>query len=229
MFVRFRQSPQRLQLSLVEARRVGGKVSQEHVAALGSILTPPSVSDRIKFWQRLHQRLDNLSNRIDAAAQAAILGAVHARVPMVTLDEQRAVKLENAKADMRFWASLQAMHAGAAEDHKRLIASAEARVAGSRSAALDAATKAQEASDRVERIERGEDVPGGLGEPVNVERVLRQAGMTTSDLNHARLLHAVSEVLGEDAVMEQVVGEFRESRRASAAVVRRMARRLERS
>jgi hypothetical protein len=103
MFVRFRQSTQRLQLSLVETRRVGGKVCQEHVAALGSILTPPSVSDRITFWQRLHQRLGNLSNRVDTAAQAAILGAVHARVPMVTLDEQRAVKLENAKADMRLW------------------------------------------------------------------------------------------------------------------------------
>jgi len=70
------------------------------------------VSDRIAFWQRLHQRLGKLSNRIDATAQAAILGAVHARVPIVTLDEQSAVKLDKAKADMRLWASLQAMHAG---------------------------------------------------------------------------------------------------------------------
>jgi hypothetical protein len=138
--------------------------------------------------------------------KAAILAAVHARVPMVTLDEQRAVKLENAKADMRLWASLQAVHAGAAEDRKRVIARAKATVASSRSAAFDAETKAQEANDRVERIERGEDVPGGLGEPVNVERVLRQAGMTASDLHNARLLHAVCDALGEMPSLSKWLG-----------------------
>src|SRR5215510_1726404 len=57
MFARFRRTRHRLQVSLVETRRVGGKVRHEHVAGLGSIETPPSVDARLAFWVRLHQRL----------------------------------------------------------------------------------------------------------------------------------------------------------------------------
>src|SRR5215208_4526979 len=99
MFVRFRQTKYRLQVSLVETRRVGGKVRHEHVAGLGSVELPLSVEGRLAFWQRLHQRLGRLSNRIGASAQAKILGDVHTRIPMVTADEQRALQLENAEAD----------------------------------------------------------------------------------------------------------------------------------
>jgi hypothetical protein len=56
-------------VSLVETRRVDGKVRQEHIAGLGSIEVPPSVADRITFWQRLHERFAKLSNRVDAATQ----------------------------------------------------------------------------------------------------------------------------------------------------------------
>ena len=47
---------------LVETRRIDGKVRHEHVASFGSVEVPPSVEDRITFWQRLHERLAKLSN-----------------------------------------------------------------------------------------------------------------------------------------------------------------------
>jgi hypothetical protein len=103
MFVRFRQAGHKLQTSLIETRRVDGKVRHEHIASLGSIILPPSVADRITFWQRLHDRLAKLSNRVTAEDQGKVLGAVHAKVPMVTADEQHALQLENAKADAPFW------------------------------------------------------------------------------------------------------------------------------
>ena len=106
MFVRFRQSGHRLQVSLAESRRVDGRVRQEHIAALGSIDEPPSVNERIEFWQRLVERFAKLSNRIDGAMQGKILGDVHARIPMVTVEEQRALQLENAQADEKLWAGL---------------------------------------------------------------------------------------------------------------------------
>jgi hypothetical protein len=99
MFVRFRQPAQRLQASLVETRRSNGKVRYEHIAGLGSIVTPSSVADRIAFWNRLHERLVKLSNRVDVDTEGKVLGAVHARIPMPTVDEQRAVQLENARAE----------------------------------------------------------------------------------------------------------------------------------
>jgi hypothetical protein len=64
MFVRYRQTETRLQVSLVETRRVSGRVRHEHVASFGSVEVPPSVEDRIAFWQRLHERVAKLANRM---------------------------------------------------------------------------------------------------------------------------------------------------------------------
>jgi len=89
MFVHFRETPYGLAMSVVENRRENGKVRHEHVVSLGSIETPPSVAARIEFWRELHERLAELSNRLDAETRGKVMGAVHARVPMVTPDEQR--------------------------------------------------------------------------------------------------------------------------------------------
>src|SRR5215510_13228510 len=91
MLVHFRETPYGLAMSLVETGRESGKVRHQHVASLGSIETPLSVAARIEFWRGLHERLDQLSNRPDAETRGKVIGAVHARVPMVTPDEQRAL------------------------------------------------------------------------------------------------------------------------------------------
>lgn len=43
MFVRFRSSSRRLQVSLVETRRIDGKVRHEHVASFGSVIEPQTL------------------------------------------------------------------------------------------------------------------------------------------------------------------------------------------
>ena len=166
MFVRFRETAYRLQLSLVETCRVNGKVKAEHVASLGSIATPQTVAGRVAFWARLHERLARLSNRLDGAAQGKVLGAVHARIPMVTPDEQRALQLENAKADAGQWDRLHGIHAATAEDHKGLAATVASTIAKAEGHAAEAASNAKAARGRVERIERGENVEGGRGKPL---------------------------------------------------------------
>jgi hypothetical protein len=93
MFVRFRENASRLQVSVVETRRVGGRVRNEHVAGFGSVVLPMTVPDRIRFWNRLHVLLARRSNRLDATMQGKILGEIDARIPMVTADEQRAKRL----------------------------------------------------------------------------------------------------------------------------------------
>src|SRR5262249_3736012 len=90
MLVHFRETPYGLTMSLVETGRESGKVRHQHVASLGSIETPLSVAARIEFWRGLHERLAQLSNRLDAETRGKVIGAVHSRVPMVTPDEQRA-------------------------------------------------------------------------------------------------------------------------------------------
>ena len=66
MFVRFRATRSTLQATLLAGRRVGGRVLQEQVAALGSIKLPLTVSGREAFWRELHAMLARLGNRLSA-------------------------------------------------------------------------------------------------------------------------------------------------------------------
>ena len=98
MFVRFRQTARRLQVSLTATRWDGGRVRHEHVAGLGSAPLTPSAADRIAFWTKLHQRLDTLGNRVDATQRGAILTAIHARIPMPTMDDHLRIPREAVQA-----------------------------------------------------------------------------------------------------------------------------------
>ena len=222
MFIRFRRSGHRLQLSIAETRRVDGRVRQEHVAALGSVNEQPSVQERVEFWQRLHERLAKLSNRIDATMQGKLLGEIHARIPMVTLEEIRALQLENAEADASLWESIRDMNQDQADGHKELKAKAVQAIARDEAAAAKAAAEVAAAKDRIERIKRGEDVQGGLGKRVDFEQILRNAGWTTADLQHARVMA----LLPEEAISRLVELELEAGERASRATARRMARAL---
>jgi hypothetical protein len=201
MFVRFRQSSsRRLDLSLVEARRSNGKVKQEHVASLGSIFLPPSVADRIAFWARLHERLARLSNRIGGDMHGKILGSVHARIPMPTAEEQRALQLENAKADAKFWGSLEDLHAGNIESHKVLVAGANQRIAEAEAEKTKVAAKAATEKERIANLERGEDVQVGFGKPMTYkdsERILGKAALKRFRQVAELPEHAMSEVTQE--------------------------------
>jgi len=222
MFIRFRKTSRSLQCTLIETRRVDGKVRHEHIANLGSTETPLTVSGRIAFWQRVNERLGRLSNRVVAAAQGKIRGDIHARIPMVTLHEQRALQLENAEADERFWSSLQHMNASTAEGHKGLLAKTQRTISDSEASAKDAAANAERAKERIAKIERGEDVAGGLGNPVDFETMLRKAGMSDEDIQHCK---DMAELRLSHEELEKLVDEQLEAGdRAGRAIVRRWLR-----
>src|SRR5271170_2921987 len=122
MFVRFRQQGRRLQASLMHTRRVAGKMDSEHIASLGSVDADVSVRERLAFWSKLPERLARLGNRVGPDDHAKIYAALHARIPMVTPDEQRAIQEENAKNDERFWDTTRDLNASHIEGHKALIA-----------------------------------------------------------------------------------------------------------
>jgi hypothetical protein len=188
MFVRFRQPAQRLQASLVETRRSNGKVRHEHIAGLGSIVTPSSVADRVAFWNRLHARLAKLSNRVNVDTEGKVLGAVHARIPMPTVDERRAVQLENARTDVKFWDALGNMHASIVTDHNGLIATTERTIAQSEAERAKAVERVEQAKERIARIEYGEEVTRGLGKPVthdDLVAILLGASWSKYDMRRA--------------------------------------------
>jgi hypothetical protein len=140
MFVRFRQSRRRLQCSLIETRRADGKVRHEHIAGLGAVPVDPSIADRVACWAALHQRLGKLSNRFSHETHGKLIGQVHARIPMPTVDEQRQLQKENAEADERLWSSLQDLEAATAADQKALIETTQRALVKSEAAMYCAST-----------------------------------------------------------------------------------------
>jgi hypothetical protein len=189
MFVRFRETSRRLQLSLVETRREGGKVRHEHVASFGAIATPLTVAGRVEFWQDLHQRLGRLSNRLDSKMQVKILGAVHARVPMPTVDEIHALNLEEAKLHETAWRARHVSTEAIVEENKARLKAAERMVTRGEPLVATAAEEVKAAEQRRERIERGESVslPGKVP-------TLKELGITPA---HAEYMIAVSQLAPE--------------------------------
>ena len=166
MFVRFRQTRRKLQISLVETHRIDGAVRHEHVAGLGSVGTPLTAAGRITFWTQLHPRLAALGNGIAGKQHGAVLTAIHARIPMHTQDDLRAVGIANAKQDAEVWgAILSDMQAEAIENSKGLVSAMQRSIAERKMIAANAAAQAKAAQERLGRVERGEEV-GSIGEAV---------------------------------------------------------------
>jgi hypothetical protein len=229
MFIRFRQQGRRLQPSLMQTRRVDGKPRNEHIASLGSVDAEVSVRDRIAFWAKLPERLERLGNRVGQEDIAKLYAALHARIPMVTADEQRAVQEENAESDERFWDAMHGMNASLAEGHKAHIVLAERKIADVAPEVAKAAESRDIAKKRLEKIRRGESVPGGLGKPVDVRAAFRAAGWTTRDMDDAVLLHEVVEALGEEAIRQMVGFQLKAADKAHRRILRQMARFVERA
>ena len=219
MFVRFQQAGDRLQVSLVETRRVDGGVRHEHIASLGSIVVPHSIEGRLAFWQDLHQRLGQLSNQVDAGVQVRVLGSIHARVPMVTADEWREAQLSAVEANARFWAGIRDMNQATADDHRGLVEVAEGAIARMRSAAADAGAKAAAARERAECIRRGEDVSGGIDRPLTRDD-FHKAGFTAADLRWPEWLGSVPIDVVEETNREFMRRDEGRRRRGLRAAVR---------
>jgi hypothetical protein len=221
VFVRFRKNKSRLQVSLVETRRVDGKVRHEHIAQLGSIEMSQGIADRVAFWHRLHQRLSELANRINDAERGKILDSIHRRVPMPMLAEMQALKIENAEAEERAWSNIHALHEGQVDDHKGLAATVARAIASGSEAMTKAAVRSADARDRAARLRKGEDAPGSLGKPPTFDQQLLQAGFTKEQLRAALQLNEVCEVLGFDAVMKTFHAERERSERRALRALHR--------
>jgi hypothetical protein len=227
MFARFRETENRLQISLVETRRVAGKVRHEHIAGLGAVEMPPSVADRLVFCRKVEDRLAKLGNRLSAADLARIRGDLYARIPMPTADEQAAVQLANAQADAKLFATLHEMHAAVVADHQRLAGKVDSKIADGRAVLAEAAARLSAAQERVAAIERGEAVSGGLGKPLDVEAVLKADGWTEDDIRHCRdsvEVDAIARRLGGAEKVDRAITDG--TVKAAEAAQRKLVQRL---
>jgi hypothetical protein len=223
MFVRFRQqASNRVSVSIVHSQRDGGRLKHDHIAVLGSVEMPPSVADRIAFWQRVNERLATLSNRIDATAQAKIRGAIHQRIPMPTTDGRRALQRENFEAEERLWDGMHGMHAENVENLKALAATIEKQIADGQTAMAKTAEARDAAKEKRARLDSGEDVHGGLGKCVTEEDLIKALGLSPTDVRHMQRLAELRENSEWEEFMDEVMKRNRSAEKAALrAVLRR--------
>jgi hypothetical protein len=87
LFPRCSRRYRRLAVDLVHNRKVGGKVCQEHVASLGTVLDtdPLDPVECAKYWGRLDQRLRALRerhpDRISESDEVKIRASVSRYIP----------------------------------------------------------------------------------------------------------------------------------------------------
>jgi hypothetical protein len=160
MFVRFRHFSHRLHVSLVETHREDGRVRHHHVASLGSIVTDPTVADRVAFWQRVIERLKTLGNRTGPEIDKIEM-ALHERVPVPSLEEQHELKLENVRAEARTFDIMADLHGALAANHKAVATAADAKRSGNEAAAATSAVRAAEARERMRRSRPARRFPAG--------------------------------------------------------------------
>jgi hypothetical protein len=219
MFVRFRDGPRRLRVSLVETLRVGGQVKNGHVASLGSVPHAAAPADRIAFWTKLHQQIAGLSNRIDGKTHGEILAAVHARIPMPAQDEHGATQLEHARTDTKMWHAIAKAQADMARSKRAMVEMLSRQIAEHDRQAAAAADKATIADDRLARAERGEHVPG-IPSPMTCKEMLATLGVTE---RQARLYQQIAVELKDEATFQAFVAETVRLHRGSEDAHKRAA------
>jgi hypothetical protein len=172
-----------------------------------SLVLAQTVAGRIAFSAALYGRLAKLDNRIDPEMQGKILGAIHAKVPMVTPDEQRGLQIENAEDDERLWSQMRDMQASTIEDHKALATDAQKAISSLTAGMAEAEQRAASAKERAQKLKNGENLSGGLSKSApDFEKILRDAGWTKADLRHARELNE----LGNRGLFEVFLAYTRE-------------------
>jgi hypothetical protein len=221
MFARFHQTPSRLQVSLRESRRVGGKPCSGHIASLESIAEPMTIAGRVEFYRRASERFARLANRIGADDKKKIAAALRTRIPPVTDDDIRTVQRENAEADEKLWSGLRGMNAEMAEGHKKIAAESASIADAAEAQANAAAEKAAVAKDRIERLAKGEDVKGGLGKPMTRKALLKAAGVSESFMRHCERVSSLGDVLFEEFVQAGIEGMHRGSKSAERKFLRK--------
>jgi hypothetical protein len=133
MYLRFERQQRRLCVNVVIARRVDGKVVQERVGPLGSVIwsEPISTAERVRFWTAIDGRWRELVARrpdvVSPADRDKVKTAIDRRIPAPrTAEERRLHFISIIRRDaMQAFDVLDGAEAAMEEAAKRLLALAK--------------------------------------------------------------------------------------------------------
>ena len=156
-----------------------------------------------------------------AAAQGAILAAIHPRIPMPTLEEQQAERLAMVKEDTRQRSLMAEMTAEQLEGHKQLVASVQRKLPEIEASATAAKAHADAAHETLAKLERGEDTP--VSRPLSAAQIAKALGWTKADQRHPKQLGEIEQLGGWDALIDALGADHERRRRVvTRAVLRQL-------
>jgi hypothetical protein len=204
MHIRSRRHHRRLQISLIDTRRIDGKVRQEHVASLGSVPPDASVQDRVAFWTQVHPRLSRLDNRLDPATRGRVMGELHKLVPMVPVDTAVADKIKAATRNVKQSATMRDMFQETVAAKKAMVAKLQVDIAEGETHVANMADAVKRDEDKLRRLEAGEDVPVREMTYAACRAILKAAGWTRSDFTHMERMQELDEAGFDEYLAERL-------------------------
>ncbi len=149
---------------------------------------------------------------------------------MATIDELRALQLENAEADSRFWEMLGDMQREQAQGQRGIAKKAEQHAVDFQSEAESADAHAATAKERVDRLKRGEPIAGGYAKPFDPIQCLREWGFTRADIKRLQAIGEISRLGGAKEYEDELIKvHARLLERLPNQVARAVLRRLKQS
>jgi len=141
---------------------------------------------------------------------------------MVMIDELRTLQADNIQADEQVWTGLLDIHQSTLDGDKQVLAGLQKKIEAGEAAVKVAAELADGAKEKARRLQQGEAVAGGLKREVDMLRIMRDAGMTDRDIDHCRMINALSELGGFEEFLAEVHKRHRRAEfTAARAVLRR--------
>ena len=137
---------------------------------------------------------------------------------MVTGDERRALQLEAAKDEAKFWEAMQESNEELSLGQHGLATLAERKRTETKQAAENAAKHVAAAKDRISRLERGEDIGGTT--KIDVRKLFRDVGVTDSDIRHYGVVSRIHELGAEQEYLDAIQPNERRERRTARRILR---------
>jgi hypothetical protein len=179
---------------------------------------------RISALQRFVGKAYSHPGRIGTDADGCLAAPSRPNRTSVSGSSQTAGPDRRRRADAKLHNAVAENIAEMIEGKRAMVVQLQADIAELETARVQSTTEAATAEDRVSRLQRGEDVPGGLGKPIDPVQVLRSVGATDAEIRHMRVVAAMTEATHESYFEEDLRQMHVANERRERAMARRFLR-----
>lgn len=179
---------------------------------------PLSLQTRLEIWGKLLSAAGSASKSTRQRRPGQSAGGGACTRPYGNRRRARALQLQAAEDEAKFREVMQESNEDMSLGHRVLAAAAERQSDETKEAAADAAKHVAAAKDRIDRLERGEDIGGTT--KIDLRQLLRSIGIAGSELRHWGNVHRIHELGVEQEYLDAIGPDQRRERRVARKILR---------